>query len=69
MSSPWLKHVLSYFRERRKTDKNYQYSQAMKDAVPSYKGKSGNTETKSHKKSKKKSKKSHKKRKTKRRKN
>jgi hypothetical protein len=67
--SAWLKHVLSYFHEKRKTNKNYKYSQAMKDAVPSYKGKSGNSETKSQTKSKKKSKKSPKKRKTKKRKN
>lgn len=64
--SAWLKHVMSYYHDRKKTDKNYKYSQAMKDARPSYKGQTGNVATKSRKKSQKKS---SKKRKTKRRKN
>ena len=67
--SAWLKHVMIYYHDRKKTDKNYKYSQAMKDARPSYKGQTGTVAAKSHKKSHKRShKKSHKKRKTKRRK-
>lgn len=39
--SKWTKHVTNYFRNMRKTNKNYKFKDAMTDARPSYKKMSG----------------------------
>ena len=38
-TSPWIEHVKEYYKEKKKGNKDYKYSQALKDAKGTYKKK------------------------------